>query len=191
MDTGVYDCRFPGSFAPLLPAKPANNPLDNSRCNEYRQDMARLADEIRMNPALAQSGENAALSILRTAEVVMQRAMQVLRPFDLTATQYNVLRILRGSETRGLSCSQVAERMIHRDPDITRLLDRLESRGLIRRERDTEDRRVVVTYIAAPGLALLKKIDPEIQAHHQRQFEQFTEQELQELIQSLERVRET
>lgn len=144
-----------------------------------------------MSQAVPQTEEKVALSILRTAEVVMQRAIQVLKPFDLTATQYNVLRILRGSEKTGLSCSQIAERMIHRDPDITRLLDRLENRGLIRRERDTQDRRVVVTYIAAPGLVLLKKIDPEVQAHHQHQFEQFSEQDLQQLIQFLERVRET
>lgn len=153
--------------------------------------MGKLAGEIRMSKPFLQAGEEATLSILRTAEVLMQRAVKVLKPFDLTITQYNVLRILRGSEKEGLPCSQIAERMIQRDPDITRLLDRLQGRGLIRRQRDTQDRRVVVTYIAAPGLTLLSKIDPAVNAHHHYQFKQFTETEVQRLIELLERVRET
>lgn len=77
----------------------------------------------------------------------------------LSTTQYNLLRILRGAHPEGLTCSEVAERMINRDPDVTRLVDRLEKRELVSRERDTGDRRVVKIYISPAGLVTLRSLD--------------------------------
>lgn len=133
--------------------------------------------------------EEATLSILRTAEVISQRAESLLKNYDLSANQYNVLRILRGSKDTGLTCGQIGERMISRDPDTTRLLDRLESRGLIARERSEEDRRVVVVRISASGLSLLRELDPEILRYNKQVFESFGAKKLRQLIELLEEAR--
>lgn len=90
-----------------------------------------------------------------------------MKAADVSPTQYNVLRILRGSPD-GLPCSEIAKRMINRDPDMTRLLDRIEKRGLISRERATEDRRVVVTKITRAGQEVLARLDPSVKKIHQR-----------------------
>ena len=151
--------------------------------------MAKLAEEIKMRKPFSQLEEEAALSIMRTADLLSQRTLPVLRGFDLSGSQYNVLRILRGSP-EGLPCGQIAERMISRDPDVTRLLDRMEARGLIRRERSEQDRRVVTARITAGGLELLKQADPAITVHHRRQFEALGEKKLRRLIELMQEVRE-
>ena len=151
--------------------------------------MARLADEIKMTKPFALPEEEATLSILRTADLIQQRTLEVLKPFEISAPQYNVLRILRGAR-EDLSCGQIAERMVNRDPDVTRLLDRMEARGLISRARDKQDRRVVKTRIAAEGMNILKQLDPLILEHHRRQFHGFGERKLKLLIGLLEQVRE-
>ena len=153
--------------------------------------MVRLADEIRMTKPFKLPQEEAALNILRTSEVIQQSASQLLKAFDLTPPQYNVLRILRGAGADGLCCSEIAERMVTRDPDVTRLLDRLNTRNLIARERSEKDRRVVTTRASADGLRLLDEIDPVLYAHHHRQFANLSESQLRELIRLLEVVRET
>ena len=153
--------------------------------------MPGLADEIRMTKPFALPQEEAALNILRTSEVIQQSASQLLKAFDLTPAQYNVLRILRGAGENGLCCSEIAERMVTRDPDITRLLDRLNTRNLIARERSEKDRRVVTARASADGLRLLDEIDPVLTAHHHRQFSKLSETRLRELIRLLELVRET
>jgi DNA-binding MarR family transcriptional regulator len=150
----------------------------------------KLADEIKMTKPFSVVEEEATLNVIRTAEVLTQGSVQVLKPLDLTAAQYNVLRILRGSEKHGLACGRIAERMVTKDPDVTRLLDRLETRGLIRRERGEEDRRVVVARIEPEGLALLKQIDPVLIAQHRRQFKHLSEKKTRQLIELLELVRE-
>src|SRR6266403_4934379 len=94
------------------------------------------------------------LDLLRTTDMLSRGLVRVLKTEDLSATQYNVLRILRGSPD-GLPCGEIASRMITRDPDVTRLLDRMEKRGLISRFRDTKDRRTVIGKITAEGLKLL------------------------------------
>ncbi len=95
---------------------------------------------------------------------------QLLKANDLTAAQYNTLRILRGAEPEGLPCSSIADRMISHDPDMTRLLDRMEKRSLITRERQKDDRRVVKTRITSQGLELLKTLDQPVHDLHKRQF---------------------
>ena len=105
--------------------------------------MAKLKDEIQKTEPFAVLEQEAFLNLVRTADALSRRFEEVSKGTGLSATQYNVLRILRGAGTDGLPCGQVIERMITRDPDMTRLLDRLEKRDLIARSRDTCDRRVV------------------------------------------------
>lgn len=129
------------------------------------------------------------LNIVRTADVLMQAASRFLKQFDVSGPQYNVLRILRGSRD-GISCGQIAERMISRDPDITRLLDRLESRGLIARERNGQDRRVVMARITADGLKLVEHINPLIVHEHRRLLGVLGQAKLRQLVELLEQTRE-
>ncbi len=109
------------------------------------------------------------LELLRTTDMLSRGMVQVLKAEDLSPTQYNVLRILRGS-LEGLPCGEIASRMITRDPDITRLLDRLEKRELISRCRETKDRRTVMARITPEGLKLLARLDEPVQAAHRRQL---------------------
>jgi len=113
--------------------------------------------------------EAAFLDLLRTCDLLSRGPAQVLKNEDLSATQYNVLRILRGAP-EGLPCGEIASRMITRDPDITRLLDRLEKRGLISRWRETKDRRMVMARISPEGLKLLTRLDEPVQEAHRKQL---------------------
>src|SRR2546429_5377437 len=113
--------------------------------------------------------EAAFLDLLRTCDLLSRGPAQVLKTEDLSATQYNVLRILRGSP-EGLPCGEIASRIITRDPDITRLLDRVEKRGLISRCRETKDRRMVMARITPEGLKLLARLDEPVQTAHRKQL---------------------
>lgn len=110
------------------------------------------------------------IAIQRTADALGQKAEQLLKSHGLTPAQYNVLRILRGAEPEGLPCNTIAARMISRDPDMTRLLDRMEKQNFITRQRQTADRRVVKTYITSQGLEMLKRLDLPIRELHKNQF---------------------
>jgi DNA-binding MarR family transcriptional regulator len=124
-----------------------------------------------MSRAQALPGEDRAfIALQRAADKLAMQAEQLLKSNGLTGAQYNVLRILRGAEPQGLACSSIAERMISHDPDMTRLLDRMEKRNLITRRRQSDDRRVVKTRITSSGLELLKRLDPTIRELHKRQF---------------------
>ena len=113
--------------------------------------------------------EAAFLDLLRTCDLLSRGPAQFLKSEDLSPTQYNVLRILRGAPA-GLPCGEIANRMITRDPDITRLLDRLEKRQLISRCRETKDRRMVVARITLQGLKLLSRLDEPVQEMHRQQL---------------------
>jgi DNA-binding MarR family transcriptional regulator len=129
------------------------------------------------------------VALLQTADALSQEAEQLLKAAGLTGTQYNVLRILRGSEPEGLPCSSIGDRMISHDPDMTRLLDRMEKRGLITRERQTDDRRVVKTRITPQALSLLKTLDQPVHELHKRQFRHIPAARLKILGQLLGEVR--
>jgi MarR family transcriptional regulator, organic hydroperoxide resistance regulator len=116
------------------------------------------------------SEDRAFIALQKAADQLALQAEQLLKSNGLTGAQYNVMRILRGAEPEGLACSTIAERMISHDPDMTRLLDRMEKRNLITRERQKDDRRVVKTRITGGGLELLKRLDPPIRELHKRQF---------------------
>ena len=116
----------------------------------------------------AGSAEEAAfLDLLRTADLLTRRAIGVLKGEDLSPTQYNVLRILRGAP-QGLPCGDIAGRLITRDPDVTRLLDRMEKRGLISRARESRDRRKVLARISREGLELVDRLDEPVQKMHRK-----------------------
>src|ERR1700719_1980785 len=113
--------------------------------------------------------ERAFLDLMRTTDILSRGLVKVLKSEALSLTQYNVLRILRGAP-EGLPCGEIADRMITRDPDITRLLDRLEKRGLISRAREIKDRRTVLARITGAGLKLLARLDEPVQAAHRKQL---------------------
>lgn len=129
------------------------------------------------------------ISLQKSADFLGLEAEQLLKPHGLTGTQYNVLRILRGAEPEGLACSGIGDRMISHDPDMTRLLDRMEKRGLITRARQTNDRRVVKTRITPAGLALLKSLDQPVRELHKQQFRHMSAARLKSLARLLEDVR--
>ncbi len=128
--------------------------------------------------------ETAFLDLMRTTDMLSRGLIAVLKREELSATQYNVLRILRGAP-QGLPCGEVANRMITRDPDITRLLDRLEKRGLISRTRETRDRRMVMARITPQGLKLLARLDEPVQETHRKQLGHLGRERLQRLTELL------
>jgi len=129
------------------------------------------------------------VALLETADTLAQEAEQFLKSAGLTGAQYNVLRILRGAEPQGLPCRGIGDRMISHDPDMTRLLDRMEKRGLITRVRQTDDRRVIKTRITPPALSLLKTLDQPIHELHKRQFRNLSSARVKILSALLEEVR--
>jgi len=135
------------------------------------------------------SAEEAAfLDLIRTADVLSRGPARVLKTEDLSSTQYNVLRILRGAP-EGLPCGEIANRMITRDPDITRLLDRLEKRGLISRCRETKDRRMVMARIAPEGLKVLGRLDEPVLESHRKQLGHLGQKRLGALAELLQACR--
>ena len=132
--------------------------------------------------------EAAFLDLLRTTDLLSRGLIGVLKAEDLSATQYNVLRILRGAP-EGLPCGEIANRMITRDPDVTRLLDRLEKRSLISRCRETKDRRTVMVRITPAGLKLLARLDTPVQDGHRRQLGHLGREQLKTLTELLRMAR--
>ena len=132
--------------------------------------------------------ETAFLDLLRTADMLTRRAVWVLKADDLSHTQYNVLRILRGAP-QGLPCGEIASRMITRDPDVTRLLDRMEKRGLISRCRESRDRRLVLARITPEGLKLVNRLDEPVQKIHREQLGHMGKDRLRALAELLAAAR--
>jgi len=153
--------------------------------------MARtLQEEIKQTRPFASREHEAHLSIVRTAAILTDDVEKFLRPYGITATQYNVLRILRGAEPDGLCRNEVRDRMLTRMPDMTRLLDRMEDAGLIVRSRELDDRRMVQTKIAVAGRKLLAEIDDAVEQEHKSRFADLSPDELKFLIDILARIRE-
>jgi DNA-binding MarR family transcriptional regulator len=135
--------------------------------------------------------QEAYLSLQRTADLLARGVEEAIKPEGLSATQHNVLRILRGAGPNGLCCREVAERMLTRDPDITRLLDRLERRGLAARARASADRRIITVRIMPAGMRILAKLDKPIAECHGRQLTHLGPRRLQQLIDLLNSARVT
>ena len=151
--------------------------------------VGKVQGEIKQKKPFRLREEEAFVNLLRTADVLLHGVAETLKPFGLSPTQYNVLRILRGAEPKGLACREISERMITRDPDVTRLLDRLEDRGLAERTRSREDRRVITTRITDAGLQILESLEAPIGDLHTRQLGHLKSAQLCALIELLEQAR--
>lgn len=149
-----------------------------------------LQAELKQRKPFPTLEQEATVSIARTAAVLDHTTAEVLKPYGLTPTQYNALRILRGAEPDGLGRNEVRDRLIARVPDATRLLDRLVDMGLVVRARGGEDRRVVIARITRSGLNLLSGLDGVIQQLHRRQLGHLGERKLRLLIDLLAEARE-
>ena len=151
--------------------------------------MTGLKLEIVQDAPFFSEEEEAFLNLLRTADRLQRAFHRRIRGWGITSTQYNVLRILRGAQPRGLTCSAIGSRMITADPDITRLLARLKALKLIRQQCDSQDRRVVWTQISEVGLQLLREMDPVIQIVPGELLKNLNGAEVAELIRLLELAR--
>jgi DNA-binding MarR family transcriptional regulator len=148
-----------------------------------------LRQELRQNKPFVSLEQEALLSVVRTSAELMDRFELFLRPHGITATQYNVLRILRGSEPEGLCRNELRDRMLTRMPDVTRLLDRMEEAGLVERTRDTEDRRMVTSRITNKAQDILATLDPLVAENEKRFFSGISQDQIQTLIDVLNAVR--
>src|SRR5882672_10096614 len=148
-----------------------------------------LQAELKQNVPFTSREQEAYLSLLRTADALESQVEAKLKEFGLTGTQYNALRILRGAGPEGIPCSEIGERMITRDPDVTRLLDRLQKRGLVERSRGKQDRRVIYGKITSAGLKLLREMDAPVEKHGREILRHVGHQKLKQLIDLLEYVR--
>ena len=151
--------------------------------------MGTVLEEIRQRRPFPSVAHEAIVALLRTADLVRRQVATLVEPHGITPQQYNVLRILRGAGPDGVTCSQAGERMVNHDPDMTRLLDRLEARKLVERERSREDRRIVITRITKTGLDLVNSLDEPMKALHKRQAGHIGKEKLQQLIDTLESLR--
>jgi DNA-binding MarR family transcriptional regulator len=149
-----------------------------------------LQREIRQRRPFRSSAHEAAVGLLRTTDRVRRTLAGVVEPRGITLQQYNVLRILRGSHPEPLPTLEIAERMIERAPGITRLLDRLESAGLVSRKRSGEDRRIVHCSITRQGLATLTALDEPVRTLGHRRVSRLSKSEISKLLQLLDRIRE-
>lgn len=141
-----------------------------------------LQSEIKQSRPFQTLEQEALLNIERTAAVLMHHLGEQFRPHDITPTQYNVLRILRGAGDTGLSRNDIRDRLVTLVPDVTRLIDRLEDAGLVARERTHADRRVVTTRITPQGNSLLARLDQPVADAHREQLGHMTAEQLRTLI---------
>lgn len=151
--------------------------------------LSALGNELKQNKPFETLEEEAVLSIARTAALIEHQATQALKPYTLSLSQYNVLRILRGAGADGLCRNEVGKRLVTEVPDVTRLLDRMEEAGLISRQRGAKDRRYVTTRITRKGLDLVGKLDRPIRELHQAQLGHVGKKSLRALIDALTEVR--
>ena len=148
-----------------------------------------LQAELRQRRPFASLGAEATVSILRTASALRRSLARVVEAEGLSLAQYNVLRILRGAGDAGLPTLAIRDRLIEEAPGITRLIDKLEAAGLVRRERSTPDRRQVLCHITARGRAFLRRLDAAVDAADAAAVAALTKQEQRELIRLLEHIR--
>jgi DNA-binding MarR family transcriptional regulator len=151
----------------------------------------RILEEIRQTRPFDSRRQEAVLNILRTADTLKRGLDLLLKRNRITSSQYNVLRILRGAGEQGLHCGGIAERMITAEPDITRLLVRMEGLGLLLRHRNSADRRMVTATATERGLRLLDEVEVPLRELQEQQFALLRADEIETLIVGLEKVRES
>ena len=155
-----------------------------------QSDPTVLRHEILQNQPFRSSSQEAILGLLRTTDIVRRRIQEIVEPAGITLQQYNVLRILRGAGEAGLPTLAIAHRMLEQTPGITRLIDRLEAKAWVSRERQLGDRRLVVCRIAPSGLELLEKLDVPVGEADATLLSMLAEEERQQLIGLLDRIRQ-
>jgi DNA-binding MarR family transcriptional regulator len=148
-----------------------------------------VQDEIRQTRPFSSRSEEAAVALVRTADLLRRALTAVVDPHDITLQQYNVLRILRGARDDGLPTLEIASRMIEHAPGVTRLLDRLQSKGLVRRQRSARDRRQIRCWITAEGLDLLEGLDRAMPDAARRFMSPLPADELDAFVDELDRLR--
>ena len=141
-----------------------------------------LKDDIHQRKPFASLEQEASLNVVRTSTALLDASEEIFKPHGITGTQFNVLRILRGSEPNGLCRNELRDRMLTRMPDVTRLLDRMEEAGLVERSREGDDRRMVSTRISQRGRKLLEVIDPDVMAFHRKRLGHLSDEQLRSLI---------
>lgn len=150
--------------------------------------MSPIVDAIKQKRPFSSKGEEAVVALMHTSDLVRRLVAEVVEPRDITPQQYNVLRILRGAGDCGLPTLEIAERMVEQTPGITRLIDRLEAKKLVVRERCLTDRRQVFCRITRAGLSLLAELDKPV-AEAGRVFDALSPRDLQQLVKILDRTR--
>ncbi|MEK6375438.1 MAG: MarR family transcriptional regulator [Acidobacteriota bacterium] len=149
-----------------------------------------IRTEIKQQRPFPSPHQEALVALIRTADLLRRVVGGVVEPHRITAQQYNVLRILRGAGAEGLPTLEIAERMIEQTPGITRLIDRLESKNLVSRERSSTDRRCVFCRITPAGLDLLARLDAPVEDASGLSLASLTKRELAQLVEMLDRARE-
>lgn len=153
------------------------------------EEMSQLQREIRQGKPFRSRGQEVVVALLRTADLVRRAVSQAVETHDITLQQYNVLRILRGAGQQGLPTLEIADRMIEHAPGVTRLLDRLEAKGLVRRERCREDRRQVLCWLTPAGLELAERLDEPVDKADVEAVAQLTPEDQEKLLRLLDAVR--
>lgn len=153
------------------------------------EDVSPLQREIRQGKPFRSQGQEVVVALLRTADLVRRVVGRTLEPYDITVQQYNVLRILRGAGEQGLPTLEIAERMIEQAPGVTRLLDRLEVKGLVRRQRCAQDRRQVLCWLTPAGLDLVERLDEPVDSADAEAVAMLTPEEQDRLLRMLDAIR--
>jgi len=153
------------------------------------EEMSQLQREIRQGKPFRSRGQEVVVALLRTADLVRRAVSQAVETHDITLQQYNVLRILRGAGDKGLPTLEIADRMIEHAPGVTRLLDRLEAKGLVRRERCREDRRQVLCWLTPTGAELVASLDEPVDRADVEAVAQLTPEDQEKLLRLLDAVR--
>lgn len=148
-----------------------------------------LRAEIKQESPFESLEQEVHLNLERTTAVLTHAVAEAMKPYDITPTQFNVLRILRGAGPSGLCRNKVRDRMVSQVPDVTRLMDRLEESGFIERERSTTDRRQVASRITDKGLEVLRALDGPVVEMHHHHLGHMTPQQLRTLADLLELAR--
>ena len=161
------------------------NPYNDSLMDE----MSPLQREIRQGKPFRSRGQEVVVALLRTADLVRRAVGRAVETQDITLQQYNVLRILRGAGEQGLPTLEIAERMIEQAPGVTRLLDRLEAKGLVRRERCRQDRRQVLCWLTPAGSELVERLDEPVDRADVEAVAMLSPEEQDRLLRMLDSIR--
>ena len=153
------------------------------------EEMSPLQKEIRQGKPFRSRGQEVVVALIRTADLVRRVVGRVLEPYGITVQQYNVLRILRGAGEQGLPTLEIGERMVEHAPGVTRLLDRLEVKGLVRRQRCPEDRRQVLCWLTSAGTELVERLDEPVDSADAEAVAMLAPEEQERLLRLLEAVR--